>query len=117
MQVGSKGVQQLDLVIPQRTSIYFVVVVKDEETGQVVDYSAAEPHMKLQTKEGKKVDLDECVSVASDKITVFIPATKTAELAIGKYSWDLMMEVTETQIDRICYGMTTIVDTYAMDGE
>ena len=117
MQVGSKGLLQLNLVIPQSTSIAFTVVVKDEDTGQVIDYSEATPRMKIKREAGTPIDLDDCCSVDSEKISVFIPATRTAEIAVGKYPWDLMMEVSTTQIDRVCYGVAQIVDTYAMDGE
>ena len=114
--IGSNGLANVDLIIPQKTSIYFTVVVKDEESGEVVDYSSATPYMKMVPKTGEPIDLDEFVTVAADKISVSLPATSTT-MPTGRYSWDLMMKVSNTQTDRICYGMTTIVDTYAMDGE
>lgn len=117
MQVGSKGLLQLNLVIPQSTSIAFKVVVKDEDTGEVIDYSGATPRMRIKPETRSPIVLDDCCSVTAEEISIFLPATKTATLPIGKHPWDLMVEVSSLQVDRICYGTASVVDTYAMDGE
>lgn len=51
MKIGSEGLIQLDLIIPQGTSFDFVVKHKDE-TGEVIDHSASTVAMAFQTCDG-----------------------------------------------------------------
>lgn len=72
--------------------------------------------MAFQSKDGSLfVDLDDCVELGADKITVSIPASVSKGLPIGKLNWDLF--VTSSSRTRMCYGTVTVVDTYARDDE
>lgn len=115
--IGSKGFDQVNLIIPQGTSLPFTVVQKDDE-GNVVDLSGFTPHMVFKTKSDAIVaNLDDCCTCTSECVMVFIPATRTRGLPLGNLLWDLMIEKSETNVERFAYGTVQIVDTYSMDGE
>ena len=117
MDIGSKGLAEVNLTIPQETSLAFDVVHKDED-GHVVDHSASTLHMAIQSKDGETTyQLDGCCSATAERIRVAIPAASTAALPLGKMVWDLIAETTAGDVIRLCYGAAQIVDTYALDGE
>ncbi len=115
MEIGGKGLAEVNLTIPQNTSLMFDVVHKDD-AGDVIDHSASELHMAFQTKD-KKVTyvMDSCCTATSEKIRVNIPATMTEPLPLGKLAWDLIATTALGEQVRICYGNVNIVDTYALD--
>lgn len=115
--IGSKGFDQVNLIIPQGTSLPFTVVQKDEE-GNVVDLSGYTAHMRFKSKKDVPIaNLDDCCSCTSEGVVVFIPATRTRDIPLGVMLWDLMVEQSPTVVDRFAYGTVEVVDTYSMDGE
>lgn len=114
MDIGAKGLSEVNLTIPQNTSLTFTIVHTDSE-GNVIDHSESIANMAFQSKDRKTfVDLDSCVTCSATEITVSIPPSATANLPIGKLNWDLIITTIVDQI-RLCYGIVNIIDTYAMD--
>lgn len=117
MDIGAKGLQEVNLIIPQATSLTFDVVHKDEE-GNVFDHSASTAHMAFQTRDKQTTyDMDSCVACDAEKIRVTIPADMTEGLPLGKLAWDLIVTTDSDEQVRMCYGGVQIVDTYALDEE
>jgi len=116
MDIGSKGLAEVNLTIPQSTSLTFTVVHKDSE-GHVIDHSQSTANMAFQSKDKALfVDLDSCVTCADNGIYVTIPSTVSEDLPLGKMNWDLIVTTSAEQVRR-AYGVVNIVDTYALDGE
>ena len=117
MEIGSKGLAEVNLTIPQDTSLTFDVVHEDDE-GNVIDHSHSTIHMALQTKDKSTTyDMDSCCAGDADKIRVTIPASLTVDLPLGKLNWDMIVTTSLGEQVRACYGVATIVDTYALDEE
>lgn len=117
MEIGSKGLKEVNLVIPQETSLTFDVVHKTEE-GQVIDHSSSELHMAFQSKDKKTTwVMDSCCSADNERIRVIIPASMTETLPLGKLVWDLIVTTEFGEQLRVCFGQVSIVDTYALDEE
>ena len=117
MDIGAKGLQEVNLTIPQATSLTFDVVHTDEE-GDVFDHSSSTAKMAFQTKDKQTTyQMDECVSCEADKIRVTIPASMTEELPLGKMLWDIIVTTESGEQVRLCYGNVNVVDTYAFDEE
>lgn len=114
MDIGAKGLCEVNLTIPQSTSLTFTIVHKDSE-GNVIDHSLSTANMAFQSKDKTLfVDLDSCVTCGETGIIVTIPANTTDELPLGKLNWDLIVTMASEQI-RLAYGTVSIVDTYALD--
>lgn len=113
MEIGSKGLAEVNLTIPQATSLTFDVVHTDD-SGEVIDHSQSTAHMAFQSK-GDNYQLDSCCSCTDERIRVTIPATETEEMPIGKMQWDLIVTTALGEQVRLCYGKVSIVDTYALD--
>ena len=117
MEIGSKGLQEVNLTIPQNTSLTFDVVHKTNE-GEVIDHSASVLNMAFQSKDKKTpYDMDSCCSATSERIRISIPASATESLPLGKLLWDLIVTTQLGEQVRVCYGQVSIVDTYALDEE
>lgn len=117
MEIGSKGLQEVNLVIPQETTLTFDVVHKTEE-GQVIDHSQSTAHMAFQSTNKKTTyQLDSCCDCSDERIRVTIPATVTESMPLGKMLWDLIVTTALGEQIRVCYGKVSIVDTYALDEE
>lgn len=118
MEIGSKGLQEVNLTIPQSTSLIFDVVHKTD-TGEIIDHSGSTAHMAFQEtrSSGIKVqhNLDSCCTCSSEKILISIPASVTENLPLGKMMWDLIITTVLGEQVRLCYGKVNIVDTYALD--
>ena len=115
MDIGSKGLAQVNLIIPQSTSLTFTVVQKDGE-GAVIDLSNATAAMALQTRDTETTyDLDACCTCTDEGVYVAIPASVTEDIPLGKYNWDLIVTMANGTVTRLCYGSASIVDTYALD--
>ena len=116
-EIGSKGLAEVNIVLPQSTSLTFNVVHKDDG-GDVVDHSASTANMAFQSKDKKvKYDLDDCVTCSSDAVYVAIPASVSENLPLGKLNWDMIVTTQLGEQTRLCYGTVTVVDTYALDGD
>lgn len=117
IEIGAKGLAEVNLVLPQDTSLTFDVIHKDSD-GNVIDHSASTVNMALQTKDkATTYDMDACCTSASDKIRVAIPASLTETLPLGKLNWDMIVTTSLGEQVRVCYGIATVVDTYALDEE
>lgn len=117
MDIGSKGLSEVNLTIPQSTSLSFTVVHKDEQ-GEVVDHSGSTAHMAFQSKDGETTyQLDSCCTCTAENVAVAIPALVTEMLPLGKFVWDLIVTTQQGEQIRMCYGTVNVVNTYAMDGE
>ena len=115
MEIGSKGLQEVNLVIPQNTSLTFDVVHKTD-AGEVIDHSSSVLHMAFESKDKRTVwVMDSCCAATSERIRVTIPATMTEDLPLGKLNWDLIVTTALGEQVRVCYGNVSIVDTYALD--
>ena len=116
MEIGAKGLAEVNLTIPQSTSLSFTVVHKDK-AGNIIDHSQSTANMAFESKDKTLfVDLDSCVTCAESGIYITVPASVTEELPIGKMNWDVIVTTSAEQL-RMCYGTVSIVDTYALDGE
>ena len=114
IEIGSKGLAEVNLTIPQSTSLTFTIVHKDDE-GDVIDHSQSTANMAFQTKDKQTTwDLDTCVTCAETAIYVTVPASVSENLPLGKLYWDLIVATAAEQL-RLCYGSVSIVDTYALD--
>lgn len=117
MDIGGKGLEEVNLTIPQGTSLTFTVIHKDDQ-GQVIDHSGSTAAMALQTKDKKSThDMDACCTCAESGIYVSLPASATDALPLGKYNWDLIVTQSNGAVVRLCYGIAQVVDTYALDDE
>ena len=117
MEIGAKGLQEVNLTIPQDTSLTFDVVHKDQ-SGNVIDHSASTLHMAFQTKDKKTTwVMDPCCTATAELIRVSIPATMTEALPLGKLAWDMIVTTALGEQIRLCYGQVNVVDTYALDEE
>ena len=117
MDIGSKGLQEVNLTIPQATSLTFTVVHKDDQ-GQTIDHSGSTAAMAIQTKDKQTTyDMDAYCTCAESGIYVSLPSTATGALPLGKYNWDLIVTQSNGSVVRLCYGIAQVVDTYALDDE
>lgn len=115
VEIGSRGLEEVNLVIPQSTSLTFDVVHKDGK-GNVIDHSESTAHMAFQSKD-KNVTyvMDSCCDCSAEQIRVTIPASMTDNLPTGKLKWDLIVTTASGEQICVCYGIVTVHDTYAMD--
>lgn len=115
MEIGSKGLQEVNLTIPQSTSLTFDIVHKSSE-GEVIDHSQSTAKMAFQSKDKKTTYvMDSCCSCSDTMIRVSIPASMTERLPLGKMVWDMIVTTSLGEQVRLCYGQVSIVDTYALD--
>ena len=116
--VGSKGLEEVDLIIPQSTTRDFDVVHMDDASHEVIDHSGSTARMAFQSKDKKTTwILDSCCSCTAEKIRVVIPASMTGQMPVGKMNWDMIVTTDLGEVIRMCYGSVNIVDTYAHDEE
>ncbi len=116
-EIGSKGLAEVNLILPQETSLTFDIVHKDD-SDNVIDHSTSVMHMAMQSKDKNTTYvMDSCCTPLSDKIRVFIPASITETLPLGKLNWDIIAATASGEHIRICYGVVNVLDTYALDEE
>ena len=114
IEIGSKGLKEVNLTIPQETSLSFLIVHKDSE-GHVIDHTGDTANMAFESADKELfVDLDACVDMGAENIAISIPASVSADLPLGKLNWDIIVTMAAEQL-RLCYGKVSIVDTYALD--
>lgn len=115
MEIGSKGLAEVNLVIPQGTSLMFDIAHKTED-GEVIDHSQSTAHMAFQSTDKKtNYDMSSCCTCTSERIRVAIPASMTEPLPLGKLLWDMIVTTELGEQVRMCYGKVSIVDTYSLD--
>ena len=117
IEIGSKGLAEVNLTIPQGASLSFTIEHEDENDHEV-DHTNADVSMAFQSKDGKtSYDLSSHCEGTTSGVSVFIPASATAVLPTGKLVWDLFSSLPSGESFRLAYGTVTVVDTYALDGE
>ena len=122
IEIGGKsllGDEEVNLNIPQVTSLYFTVIHRDER-GEVVDHSGSTIAMKFQTPDRQTTyDMSEYCSANADGIVVNIPANATENLPVGKkaLNWDMIVTTQAGGQPRLLQGVVRVYDTYAKDGE
>lgn len=117
MEIGSKGLAEARLTIPQACSVTFEIRHKDAD-GQPIDHTGSILHMALQRMGGgPAVDLGPYCTGTSSGVTVTIPAEATEGIALGLYHWDIIAETIQGETIRLVYGTAEVVDTYALDSE
>lgn len=115
VEIGGKGLAEVNLTIPQGTSLAFTIVHKDEE-GNVIDHSQSTVAMAFQSKDGATTyDLSRYCTGTSEGIGAAIPASATEALPKGKLVWDMIVEMQGGATLRLAYGAVSVVDTYALD--
>ena len=113
IEIGSKGLAEVNLILPQNTSLTFDIVHKTE-TGEVIDHSQSTARMAFQGAKTTYV-LDSCCDCTTERVRVTIPASMTENMPLGKMAWDLIVTTVIGEQVRLCYGKVNIVDTYAFD--
>ena len=115
MIIGDEGRENVDLKIPQGTSLNFTITHKDAD-GSVVDHSQSTAKMAFVGKDGN-IQLDECCTCSESGIAVSIPASVSRALPLGKMPWDIMVTTAQGDVIRAAYGKVIVIDTYAHDGD
>jgi len=114
MDIGSEGLSQVNLIIPQGTSLSFEVNHKDD-SGDPVDHTASTCKMAFKAKDGTVYDLSDCCTGTATGISVSIPGGKTVDIPVGKLNWDVIVSTTDGESLRMAYGTVKMIDTYALD--
>ena len=115
IEIGKKGLEEVNLTIPQGTSLAFTVVHKDEE-GHVVDHASSTISMAIQSKDGKKTfDTSQYCTGSDSGVSVMLPASFTETMPRGKLVWDMFAAMQDGPTLRLTYGAVSVVDTYALD--
>ena len=117
MNIGNKGLAEVNLIIPQSTSLEFDVYHTDQD-GNEIDHTNSQIAMVFQKKRTKEnIDLSFCCTGTESSIHVNIPAEVTTDLDIStQYVWDMIVTLISGSSVRLTYGSVQIVDTYALDG-
>ena len=120
--IGSRGLEEVNLIIPQGTSLSFEITHVDEEE-QPIDHTGTTCRMAFQGAKDPTVmiDLSEYCVPTTTGFLVSIPMDVTKELPVtsskSKLVWDIIVYTNPDDSTRVCYGDVTVVDTYALDGE
>lgn len=116
VEIGEKGLAEVNLTIPQGASLAFTIVHKDEE-GNVIDHSASTITMAFQTTDKAVThDLSQYCTGTADGVGVSLPASVGESMDVGKMAWDIFAAMDGGGTYRLAYGKVAIVDTYALDG-
>ena len=114
IEIGSKGLTEINIVIPQGTTLDFSVDHKDAD-GRAVDHTESTVKMAFQTKGGETTDLSEYCTGTYKGVEVSLPAEVTLGLPLGKLVWDMIVTTEGGASLRLAYGRVEVVDTYALD--
>lgn len=116
IEVGKKGLAEVNLIIPQGSSFAFTIVHKDAD-GNIIDHSESLVKMAFQNRAGTSTyDVSEHCAGGGECIAVSLPMSVTTMLPRGDLLWDIFAQDGGTSV-RLAYGYARIVDTYALDGE
>lgn len=117
VEIGAKGLAEVNLTIPQGTSLAFTIVHKDDE-GNVIDHSQSTIAMAFQTTDKAVThDLSRYCTGTDEGVGVSLPASVGESMDVGKMTWDIFAAMEGGATYRLAYGKVSIIDTYAMDGE
>jgi hypothetical protein len=120
--IGSRGLEEVNLEIPQGTSLSFDITHLDE-SDQPIDHTGTTCRMAFQNAKNpsEMYDLSDCCIPTSTGFVVTIPMSKTLTLPVSssksKLVWDLIVYSNDNDSTCVCYGMVTVDDTYALDGD
>lgn len=116
VNIGSKGLVEVDLTLPQGTTLDFTIFHLDE-SGEPVDHTESTFASAIQTTAGTTAaDISEYCTGTVGGIEVALPASVSSSLQANKaYRWDLIATLTSGDVVRLAYGKVTVVDTYALD--
>lgn len=113
MNIGSKGLIELNLIIPQGTSFDFILEHLDEK-GRPVNHTSSRIEMCLIDKSSndKKIDLSEYAKGIGMGIKVEIPYQATAKIPIGIYNWNMLVYSGSENCSSFAYGKTRIINIF-----
>ena len=116
IDIGSKGLAEVNLTIPQGTTLRFSVKHVDGD-GNPVDHTASTIAAVVQGRDGRTLcDLSPYCTGTETGIDVSIPASVGSSLTAGAVDrWDMIVTMTGGDTVRMCYGSVSVVDTYALD--
>lgn len=112
--LGSNGVLEANLIIPQSTTFACAIEHTDTE-GTPIDHTGYTPYMRIIDKQKKEHDIGEYVSFDGSDVLIELPSAVTESLALGSGKYDLMLEDTSGRVVRLLYGAVSIIDTYSLD--
>lgn len=113
-KLGSDGLLEADLVIPQGTT-FACAVEHVSADGSPVDHDGCEAFLRVIDKAKATHDLGGHVTFDGGDILVELPPEATRALALGNGRYDLMLRNPTGEVVRVLYGAVSVVDTYAMD--
>lgn len=113
MNIGEKGLIELNLVIPIGSSFNFEIELTDDN-GAYIDLSDASAKMVFEIPGScYKVNLSDCVTCTDTGVRVQIPYERINR--VNNYVWDIYVYPNETESIRIAYGKANVVNGYAWD--
>ena len=117
-EIGSNGIAEVNLTIPQGTTLRFTVTHTDAD-GHAVDHTGSTIKAAIQQAGGPNVaDLSPYCTGTATGVSVVIPASVGNALSPStRYLWDMIASMAGGDVVRLAYGTVSIVDTYALDGE
>lgn len=113
-KIGSSGLLEADLIIPQGTTFTCAVEHVDSD-GNPIDHEGCEAFLRIVDKGSGVHDLGEYVSFDGGNMLVELTPSVTRALALGNGRYDLMVRNPTGEVVRVLYGAVSVVDTYAMD--
>lgn len=120
--IGSRGLEEVNLEIPQGTSLSFDITHVDADDNPI-DHTGTTCRMAFQGAKDPAymIDLSRCCTPTTTGFFVSIPMDVTKELPVTssklKLVWDIIVYTNPDDSTRVCYGDVTVYDTYALDGE
>lgn len=112
--LGSHGVLEANLIIPQSTTFACAIEHTDTE-GTPIDHTGYTPYMRVIDKQKKEHDIGEYVTFDNSDVLIELPPHITGIFALGAGKYDLMLEDPSGHVVRLLYGSVNIVDTYSLD--
>lgn len=116
MDIGSRGLAEVNLIIPQGTSLTFDINHFDD-SGAAVSHLGSTIKMAFQTRDRQTtIDLSECCEGTATGVRVSIPAAAiTSALVRKRIVWDMIVAMDGGDTIRMAYGNVTVIDSYAED--
>lgn len=116
MDIGEKGLAEVNLVIPQKCSFAFSIDHEDSN-GNPISHVNSIIHMVMNKYDATSFDFSNRCTGTATGISVELSPEDTAKLPLGNLVWDLIAEMQVGQTVRLAYGDVSVVDTYALDGD
>lgn len=113
-KLGSSGLLEADLIIPQGTTFACAIEHMDSE-GHGIDHTGCTAYMRIIDKTKEEHDVGEYITFDGDEVLLELPPEVTNGIAIGSGRYDIMIEGPTGEVVRLLYGSVNVVDTYAMD--